>query len=246
MNRAEIEELLMDSKAEHEAALEKIKQIQEREEWFHKRRGRFTASEFHRLMGYEDNPKYDTELTKGGTSYAYEKYLETITEAGERYRNESMDRGNELEGEAAIRFMEETGLEVANTGDEQEFIELGEHVGCTPDGLVGDDAGLETKCPDSKTHDNYLTNIVDQESFKKVCKDYYYQIQGSMYVTGRSHWYFVSYDPRFKDKEEQLLILRIERNEEDIEKLKTRLRLAIGLKLSLLKKRKNRKILKAI
>lgn len=239
--------MLNDSKAEHEAALEKINQIKEREAWMAKRRGRFTSSEFHRLMGYEDNPKYETELTKGGVSYAYDKYLETITEAGgERYKNESMERGNELEKEAALVFMEHTGLEVSNFGEDQKFLELGEHIGCTPDGLVGDDAGLETKCPDSKTHDNYLTNIVDQESFKKLCKDYYYQIQGSMYVTGRSHWYFVSYDPRFLDNEEQLLVFKVERNDEDIEKLKSRLRLAIGLKLSLLKKRKNRKVLRAI
>lgn len=236
----------MDSKAEHEAALEKIKQIKKEEEWMSKRRGRFTASEYHRLMGYEDSPKYDFELTKGGKSYAYDKYLETIADKGESYKNASMDRGNELEAEAAERFMEETGIEVEALGDNQEFCELGEYLGCTPDGIIEPNGGLETKCPDSKTHDHYLTNITDQESFKKTCKDYYWQIQGSMYVTGRDHWYFVSYDPRFHYKGEQILILKVERNEEDINKLKGRLRLAIGYRLSLLKKRKNRRYLRGI
>lgn len=239
-------ELLNQSRAEHQAALEKIQEIEKREKWLKDRRGKFTSSEYGRLMGYENDPKYQTQLTKGGMTYAYEKYLETITSESDSFSTSSTEHGNEFEKEAAVQFMEETGLVVANYGIDQEFIELGEHLGCTPDGLIGDDAGFESKCPNSKTHDHYLSNIQCQDSFKKTCSDYYWQIQGSMYITGRKKWYFVSYDPRFVEQKERLLILRIDRNEEDIENLKNRLRLAIGYKLSLLKKRANRPIIKIV
>lgn len=234
------------SRAEHQAALEKIKEIEKRKAWLLSRRGKLTSSEYGRLMGYEKDAKYQTQLTKGGMTYAYEKYLECITSESESFSNGSTDHGNEFEAEAAVRFMEETGLEIQNYGKDQEFIELGEHLGCTPDGLIGEDAGFESKCPNSKTHDHYLSNIQCQDTFKKVCSDYYWQIQGSMYITGRKHWYFVSYDPRFTEKEEQILILKVERNEEDIENLKNRLRLAISYKLSLLKKRAQRKTLRIL
>ncbi len=234
------------SRAEHAAALEKINEIKKREAWLQSRRGKFTSSEFHRLMGYADNEKYQTQLTKGGFSFAYDKYLECITSESKGFSTASTEHGKEYEVEAAVQFMEETGIEITNFGKEQQFIELGDHLGCTPDGIIGEDAGFESKCLDSKTHDHYLNVIIDVDSFKKTCPNYYWQIQGSMYITGRKKWYFVCYDPRFTNPEEQLLILKVERNEKDIENLRNRLRLAISYKLSLLKKRANRTILKVV
>ncbi len=234
------------SRAEHQAALEKIKELQKQEAWLEKRRSRFTSSEYVKLMGYEDNPKYDTQLTSGGITYAFEKYMEEISTDSKVITSKSIEHGNEYENEAAIRFMEETKIELHHFGKDQEFIELGKDLGCTPDGLIGDDGGYESKCPDSKTQDNYLNSITDVETFKAVCKKYYWQIQGSMLVTGRKYWYFVSYDPRMKFKEDQMLILKVERNEADIEKLRKRLQLAISYKISLLKKRANRKPLLVI
>lgn len=235
-----------EAKAEHAAALAKMKEIQKKNEWLEQRKGRFTSSEYGRLMGYEDNPAYQQKLTKGGITYAYEKYLEAITTEKESISSAAIEHGNEFEAEAAERFMEETGIELINYGKEQEFIPFGSHLGCTPDGLIGDLGGFESKCPNSKTHDTYLNEITDQETFKAVCNNYYWQIQGSMYVTNRKFWYFVSYDPRMRNPEEQILILKVERNEKDIENLKNRLQLAIGYKLSLLKKRNNRKPLRLI
>lgn len=229
-------------RAEHQAALNKIKEINKRELWLQSRKKRFTVSEYGRLMGYENNPEYQKRLTKGGISYAYDKYLETITTGKlKEFTTKSVDHGNEFEEEAAERFQKETGVKLHNYGDKQEFIEFGEHLGCTPDGLIGEDGGFESKCPDSKTHDKYLTEITDVESFKKTCPNYYWQIQGSMYITRRKYWYFVSYDPRFIEEDEQILILKIERNEKDISNLKNRLRLAISYKISLLKRREKRR-----
>jgi len=206
-------------------------QSQERiEEWLESRRGKFTASEFHRLMGYEDKP----EFPKGAETYVLEKVIEILTvKDDENWTNEAMNWGKLNEKEAVEQFMEVTNLEVKYYGENQEFKQLGEHVGCTPDGLISTGAGIETKCPNSKTHFGYLR--LNESNFKKECTDYYWQIQGSMYVTGRKQWYFVSYDPRYIDKPKQLKILTIHRNDEDIEKLKSRLQTAISRKIQLLK-----------
>jgi hypothetical protein len=191
--------------------------------WLESRRGKFTASEFHKLMGYEDKD----DFPKGAETYALDKAIEILTiREDDNWTSTAMDWGNSNEKEAVETFMKALNLEVSNYGDNQEFQELGDNIGCTPDGLIGTDSGIETKCPNSKTHFQYL-KLKDQLQFKKECKNYYWQIQGSMYVTGRSSWYFVSFDPRFKDDSKRLSVLKIERNDIDIDKLKTRLTQAI-------------------
>ncbi|MDB0602132.1 YqaJ viral recombinase family protein [Tenacibaculum maritimum] len=191
--------------------------------WLESRRGKFTASEFHRLMGYEDKDTFP----KGAETYAIDKAIEILTVRDEEsYTNASMDWGNLNEKDAVEKFMEDIGLEVYNYGENQEFQTLGDNIGCTPDGLISTDGGIETKCPNSKTHFSYL-KLKNQDQFKKECKNYYWQIQGSMYVTNRKYWYFISYDPRYKDDNKQLKVLKISRNDEDIQKLKGRLIQAI-------------------
>jgi hypothetical protein len=200
------------------------------QQWLKSRRGKFTASEFHRLMGYEDS----VEFPKGADTYVLEKVIETITldDEVDKWSSEAMNWGKLNEKEAIEEFIKVTRSEVLKYGTEQEFVELDEHTGCTPDGL-GRTFGVETKCPNSKTHFFYL-QITTQDQFKKECKDYYWQIQGSMYITKRRYWYFISYDPRFIDETKRLKILKITRNNDDIKKLKRRLKQAITKKISLL------------
>lgn len=202
-----------------------------REEWLQNRKGKFTASEFHRLMGYDDKE----ELPKGAITYVIEKVLEEAT-TGEKkgFSTDSTEWGNETEKEAAEKFAEKYSLEISKYGDNQELIKLTKDVSCTPDGLTSDDAGFETKCPDSKTHLFYLENLTEN-NFKQLCTDYYWQVQGGMYITGFKKWYFISYDPRFKNESKRLLVLEIKRNDEDIEKLQKRLQQAIKLKREKLK-----------
>lgn len=200
--------------------------------WLKKRMGRFSGSEFHRLMGYEDKP----EFPKGAETYAMEKAVESLLmEPEPGYSNDAMDRGSETEKESVEYFMEITGLKVEKYADEQEFVELGKHVGCTPDGIIGEDCGIEGKCPNAKTHFFYLLNLKTQEDLKKHCKNYYWQCMGNMYVTDSKSWYFFSYDPRFADSKNRMLILKIERNEEDIEKLKRRIKQAIEYKKQMIR-----------
>jgi hypothetical protein len=220
-------------RAEHESALNKMNQLTEEEKWLKERKPLFTGSEFSRLMGYEDKD----EFPEGAKTYVTEKVLEIVTVQTEEKRQlntPSVNHGKTTEVEAVIKFMEKYNVVVYNYGDNQKFIKLGEHIGCTPDGLIENDGGTETKCPDSKTHLYYLETLT-AENFKKECKDYYWQIQGSMYITGRKYWYFISYDPRFKKEEKRLFVLKIERNDTDIKKLEKRLTEAIRSKTERLK-----------
>jgi hypothetical protein len=61
-------------------------------------------------------------------------------------------------------------------------------VACSPDGLCGNDGGLELKCPGIAKHVEYLIG--------GGCPDeYFHQVQGCLYVTGRAWWDFMSYYP---------------------------------------------------
>ncbi|MGV3698293.1 lambda exonuclease family protein [Flavobacterium sp.] len=201
------------------------------DEWLEKRKGKFTASEFVRLMGYEDKETFPD----GAITYVTEKVLEIVTINEKRQLStDSVEWGKETEIEAVEKFSDKYGFEVDFFGNNQQYVELTEDVGCTPDGLIEKDFGVETKCPDSKTHLYYLENLT-LENFKKECTKYYWQMQGSMYITGRKAWFFISYDPRFKKEEKRLFVLRIERNNIDIAKLEKRLTEAIKRKRERLK-----------
>jgi hypothetical protein len=58
--------------------------------------------------------------------------------------------------------------------------------GASPDGLCGDDGGLELKCPNPATHIAWLLK-------GGLPPEHACQVQGCLYVTQRKWWDFVSY-----------------------------------------------------
>jgi len=70
-------------------------------------------------------------------------------------------------------------------------------VGCSPDGLVGDDGGIEIKCVNAADHLGFL---LDGE----VPAEHLPQIQGCMWITGRQWWDYVSYHPDLPAKTERV------------------------------------------
>jgi hypothetical protein len=77
---------------------------------------------------------------------------------------------------------------------------------CSPDSLVGDDGGLEVKCPTSAVHlKTLLTNEIPEEHLP--------QIHWSLACSGRAWWDFMSHDPRFRDPRLQTFIKRVHRDE---------------------------------
>lgn len=209
-----------------------------REDWLKQRIGRFTASEMHRLLTYENKPD---ELPKGAETYILEKVVEVLTgEATEGFKSDAMQWGNDKELEAIEIFANKRDITIRSTGENQKFVKYGNHAGGTPDG-IGHGFDIEVKCPNSLTHFIYVSKIKDSETLKAVKKDYYYQMQSLMLFTGKKYGYFISYDPRYKMKSKRLHFARIERNEKDIEFIKQRLELAINLKKQMLYDFRNRK-----
>jgi len=152
-------------------------------EWFEARRGIPTASGFSNLI----TPSRG-EPSKSMVPYIYqllaEKYTGGCPVDIESYTSRAMQDGIDMEPEArrCYAFLA-GGEEVREVGfclsDDGRF-------GCSPDGLVGDDGGLELKCPLPKTHIKYLVE-------NQLPDEYKAQVHGSLIVTGRKWWDFMSY-----------------------------------------------------
>ena len=168
------------------------------EEWFAIKAGHLSAHNFHKILSPTGKPSTQVE------KYLYQVAGEAVLGYQEEgYTNQWMTRGLELEAEARELYKFLTGNEVRQVG----FVELNDFIGCSPDGLIGDDGGLEIKCPALATHVKYLLD-------NKIPTEYIPQVQGNMYVTGRKWWAFMSYYPGLEP-----LLLRVERDEEYINKL---------------------------
>jgi putative phage-type endonuclease len=101
--------------------------------------------------------------------------------------NAATEWGTYNEAGALIDFRFKTGLDVEQVG----FIPFEDWAGCSPDGLVGDDAGLEIKCPYG------LRTAHCPVPFKTLAEQPHYeaQVQFSMFVTGRKRWHFFQWVP---------------------------------------------------
>lgn len=175
--------------------------------WMAERAGKFTASRSCDLMA----------RTKTGWSASRSNLLtmlaiERITgECVPTYQNGAMARGIELEAEARDAYSFERGIAVEETG----FVAHAEipNCGASPDGLVGSDGLVEIKCPAS------MTKHYDALMAGDHAKEYRWQLQHQLMVTGRAWVDAVSYDPRFPEHL-QLAITRVHRDEKAIEELR--------------------------
>lgn len=64
----------------------------------------------------------------------------------------------------------------------------------SPDGLVGDDGIVEIKCPKATTHMQYLTR------HKDLSGEYWLQVQGYLWLTGRKWCDIISFNPDLPKK----------------------------------------------
>lgn len=150
-------------------------------EWHQARKGIPTASSFDKIITSTGKPS--TQRTKYMYVLAGERLGGIVDES---YQSFAMLQGIEKESEARSLYelihepVQSVGFCLSDCGTH----------GCSPDGLIGEDGGVEIKCPLMSTHVEYLL-----KSEKEVPTDYYQQVQGSLLVTGRKWWDFVSYFP---------------------------------------------------
>jgi len=159
----------------------KIYNMEQRsKEWIEIRKGKMTASHATAIGN----------CGKGLDSYIMQILAEKHS-SGEvdYYTNKEMERGNELESSARAMYELENGVEIQQVG----FVEYNEFVGCSPDGLISDNAGVEIKCPNDL---NYFKILVGGE--KEISSEYIWQIQMNLLVTQRDEWKLVYYNPNFK------------------------------------------------
>ena len=175
-------------------------------EWFQARAGRATASRFKDILA-----KIKSDEAAVRKNYKAQLVVERLTGlAQETYTNAAMQYGTETEplARAAYEFRSDNPVQEIGFIQHQELL-----AGCSPDGLIGVDGGCEIKCPyQSAVHIETLLNSMPPEHMA--------QIQGSLWITGRQWWDFVSFDPRMP-AHLQLYINRVERDEKYIANLET-------------------------
>lgn len=184
-------------------------------EWYEARRGKFTSSEIWKLVTEPRSKaaKEAGELSQTAESYIMEVYAEIITGVSADSSSASMQWGIDHEDAAKQVYTSRTNKEIIPCS----FIEFNQFTGGSPDGLIAETGMIEIKCPyNSGVHAKNLINSKNTAlDFKANYKEYYWQVQSNLMVTGRAWCDFVSYDPRFPEKM-NLAIIKVHRNEYDI------------------------------
>lgn len=154
-------------------------------EWWDARRGIPTASNFSRIL--TPTGKFSTS----SDDYIAELIAEMVCLTPNYFTTQgkpvtaAMQHGTDTEPEARKWYEMDQGVETRRVG----FITTDDgRWGCSPDALVDPDGGLEIKCVHLKTQVSYLLK-------GELPAEYRGQVHGSLLVTGRKWWDFLSYSP---------------------------------------------------
>lgn len=152
---------------------------QRTQEWLEARKGRITASSVGAILGHAPYATRDDVMRRMVREYhgAPEEFEGNI----------ATEYGTRNEAGALTEYQMETGNAVEQIG----FVNYEHWAGCSPDGLIGENGGLEIKCPFGLRKD-------EAPAFKPLKEQphYYDQIQFSLWVTGRKWWDFYQWSPR--------------------------------------------------
>lgn len=165
-------------------------------EWLRLKLGVISASNAHKLIS-----KKGTETRSG---YLSELVAQVVTGDFDEVTSQAMEWGKNNEQSAKMLYQFETANLVETCGF---YMTPDCRAGCSPDGLIkGQKKGLEIKAPfSSRIYVDFVTQ-------GKIKKEYLYQVQFSMWVTGLDSWDFANYDPRMRTK--KLHVVTIEKDPE--------------------------------
>ena len=175
------------------------------EEWWRVRNGKVTASMVWAVIKKLKKKQEEAQDRKNYRDRVMAQILCGYQgQKEDEWKGKDAEWGKEFETIARAEYQFRTGLEVAQIG----FCvhDRIQRFGCSPDGIVGTDGIAQFKCPRTTTHLNYrLDGIVPEE--------YEPQLVAEMACTGRAWADFVSFDPRLKQKDLQLFVVRMPRDE---------------------------------
>lgn len=159
--------------------------VQYSPDWWELRRGIPTASSFDKIITPGGKPSTQAEgLIDELVGDLVDMRPNAFSERG-RMGTPEMEAGRAAEPQARSWYALQRNMDVQEVGFCLHDSGL---YGCSPDGLVGEEGGLELKCPLPKTHAGYVRR-------GGLPLDYKPQVHGSLVVTGRKWWDFMSYMP---------------------------------------------------
>jgi hypothetical protein len=169
------------------------------DDWIAARLAVPTASQFHRII----TPKTG-KLSAAADGYVHELIAEEMLgHALDEAESDFMARGTAVERNAVEFYEFQQDVTTTKVG----FVLRDDmRAGCSPDRLVGNDGGLEIKCPSALVHVGYMLNK-DADKFR--C-----QVQGALWITGRAWWDWLSFNPELPP-----VLIRFERDEKFIAQL---------------------------
>jgi predicted phage-related endonuclease len=180
---------------------------QRTEQWRLDRAGKISASRMKDLLATN---KKTGEPLKARQDYIIELLCERITGVPlEGPSAKALAYGTEVEPHGIAAYEAETGLLVTKVGfkTHPEF----PYVGASADALVGEDGGLELKCP--------MNSCVHLETLETgIPPEHLPQVHTNIWVHDRQWWDFVSFDPRFPPND-RLYIKRVMRDADLIAKM---------------------------
>lgn len=177
-------------------------------DWDNIRLGKITASNINTLLSGKKDTK-ETYIFKK----AAERLLGMKCESDNVYTSQ-MERGHELEPQARFTYELISGNNVNEVG----FVEKDSYIGCSPDGLVGDDGLVEIK-----TKDNHLFMKIKLSGIDAVEKSYLSQCQFQMWICERQWCDLTFYNQNFGE----IKVFRIKRDEETIKQIEEEVSFAV-------------------
>ena len=154
------------------------------DEWWQARLGIPTASEFKSIL-----TPAKLELSTKSVAYRNKLLAEQLRgKPDESFESDWMKRGLDIETEARNYYEFLYDVEPQQVGF---CLHDNKRYGCSSDGLIGNDGGLEIKCPSPGVHVGYMLG-------HKLPTLYKMQVLGSLLVTGCRWWDFLSYHPDLK------------------------------------------------
>ncbi len=186
-------------------------------DWHAHRAGTITASMFQAVLDVPARGKerYSSEARK----YAMNKAVERISkkplsdEMGEGYKTWQMRRGNEKEPLARIELMHRMGYFVKPAGI---CLSMDRKFGASSDGFIDEDGSCEIKA--LVASDRLFKVLVDGN-----IDDFYAQIQGCLWLSGRQWCDFCLYAPQLANVGKTLYVQRVQRDDNFIEDMELQL-----------------------